>query len=237
MSLWNPVEEAALRDFLQGLPLNPESQVLDIGCGKGRLLLDILERYACHGLGVDPHPEGIAAAQVEAQDRSLADQVQFLEEPFDANRHASRPLDLVPCLGASQAIGTLEEALPKLRELLAPGGQLLLADGYWQSTPSKDYLGFLGCTESELHTFDDLQERLATLGFDVLRSRETTLPEWDRYEGTYADNLFRFLEQNPGDPDATYFRERITAWSDAYRKWGRGTLGFSLFLLRRSTSS
>ncbi|MGB0952711.1 MAG: SAM-dependent methyltransferase [Planctomycetota bacterium] len=233
MSLWNPLEEAVLAETLEALPLTSDSRVLDIGCGKGRLLLDILQRFGGSGVGVDPHPEAIAAALVDAEERGLTQQVQFLQENFEAERHAAAPFDLTLCLGASQALGTLEEAIPQLHHLLAPQGLLLLADGYWQSTPSADYLSFLGCSESELHTFDALQAHLQAQGFDVLRAHETSVDAWDRYEDAYADNLFQFLEQHPDDPDATYFRERITAWRDAYRNLGRGVLGFGLFLLRR----
>lgn len=233
MRLWNPIAETALAEVLESLPLHPQSRVLDIGCGKGSLLLDLVQSFGCTGVGVDPHPEGIAAARAAAKDCGLTERVTWVEENFDAKARAPEPFDLVLCLGASQAIGTLEQAIPQLRDLLQPNGLLLLADGYWQSKPTADYLNFLGCSESELHTFDALQEHLVASGFDVLRARETSIAEWDQYEGTYADNLFQFLEQNPEDPDATYIRDRITAWRDAYLTLGRGVLGFGLFLLRR----
>lgn len=87
------------------------------------------------------------------------------------------------CLGSSQALGPLEDTLPRLHALVKPDGYLLLADGYWSATPHEDYLAF--------------------------------------------------LEQHPEDPDADAFRDRITAWREAYLQWGRGTLGFGLFLMKK----
>lgn len=234
MDLWNPIEASALLEAVALVGLGEESTILDIGCGKAGLLLDLVGEYGCRGIGVDPHPEGIEAASAAAKERGLEDRISLCAEAFDRTRHGEPSSDLILCIGSSQALGPLEQAIPKLHDLLPPGGHLLLADGYWQTKPSPEYLAFLGCEESEMRTFEALQDHLSAQGLQVLHARETSLEEWDRYEDTYAANLFRFLDEHPEDPDADVFRSRITAWRDAYLRLGRGTLGFGLFLLRRT---
>ena len=49
----------------------------------------------------------------------------------------------------------------------------------------------------------------------------------------YAANMRAWCGANAADPDAHVFRERIETWSRAYERWGRGTMGYALVLLRR----
>lgn len=67
--------------------------------------------------------------------------------------------DLVVCIGATQAFGAVNEAfrntLFAVKDMLKPGGKLLLGDLYWRKHPSKDYLAMLeyveGCCRQMIH--------------------------------------------------------------------------------------
>jgi hypothetical protein len=45
--------------------------------------------------------------------------------------------------------------------------------------------------------------------------------------------MHRWLDAHPDDPDAPAFRARIEAWSAAYARWGRETMGFVTLVLAR----
>jgi ubiquinone/menaquinone biosynthesis C-methylase UbiE len=58
-------------------PFTTQSVVLDIGCGTGKTLVDICQKFGCHGVGIDISDEQIRDAQVRANSLSHVS-VQFL---------------------------------------------------------------------------------------------------------------------------------------------------------------
>jgi len=142
--------------------------------------------------------------------------------------------DLAVCLGASQAIGTPHEALVRFAELVRPGGLLLFGDGYWRAKPASEYLDFLGASESDLGDESLIPQLASEFGLTVESRYLSTDDDWDDYENAYAAGVRSWCEANPDDSDCEPFRRRIEAWHDAYRRWGRSTLGCGIWLLQSS---
>jgi len=182
---------------------------------------------------VDQLGPAIERARAEAGRRIPRANLEFRCEPFEAGRFREKSFQLVACLGATHAVGNLEAALRVLSRLVPPGGLMLVADGYWRRTPDPEYLEFLGATPDELRTHEGNLSLARGLGMSVLRSHQATGAEWSHYEDTYAESLMRFVTGHPEDPDAREMGDWIQAWRHAYLRWGRDTLGFALYLLRR----
>ena len=234
LEYWNPVSRQGLDLALGNLELNQEARVLDVGCGRARILLDLLEESGAQGVGVDPHPDAMDFAHVEALRRGLCERVELKQQDFSAKEFQEHEFDLILCIGSSHAIGTPSEAIEIFADLLKPGGHLLLGEGYWKQTPPADYLEFLGCKEEELLTHQATGQLGIVHNLACISDRETTQEEWDAYEDTYAANLFAFVEATPDDPEALSCSERITAWRNAYLNGGRDTLGFGLYLMQKN---
>jgi cyclopropane fatty-acyl-phospholipid synthase-like methyltransferase len=49
-SVMNPVDETKLERLYDLLELNPSARVIDIGCGKGEMLIGLAEKYDIKGL-------------------------------------------------------------------------------------------------------------------------------------------------------------------------------------------
>lgn len=236
IEFWNPVSPRVLQRLIEGLPLGAESRVLDVGCGRAELLLRIVERYGCHAVGVDTAETAIAAAQRSAAARLERGQVDLCCERFDAGAFAGQMFDLAVCVGSTHAVSDFEGAVRVLPGLVRPGGLVLVGDGYWRRAPDGEYLTFLGCGADDLRSHAQNAALAMALGLEVVECHETTDAEWSRYEDTYAQNIVRFVESNPDDPDAAAMGERIRGWRKAYLHWGRETLGFGLYLLRKPSS-
>jgi SAM-dependent methyltransferase len=206
--------------------------VLDVGCGRAELLLRIIERFGCTGVGVDVNAVAVAAAKKAAARRTPPGALALRAEPFDPLAFAPDSFDLVACVGSCHAIADYETVLRTLPRLLRPGGSLLVGEGYWKRPPPPAYLDFLGCPADAYETHEGNVALAERAGLEVTRHREATDAEWTAYEDAYAANVERFLAAHPDDPDAAQFRSRIDAWRDAYLRWGRTTLGFGLYLLR-----
>ncbi len=202
-----------------------EGFVVDVGCGKGA----VLEVIGQPGIGIEHNP----AFAAEARSRNPQAEVWEADAGGALGRLTQAP-DLVVCLGASQAVGTPGQALDRFAALVRPGGSVLFGDGYWRAKPAPAYLEFLGASESDIGD-ESLIPRLAEdAGLSVTSHFQSTVDDWDRYENAYAAGVRSWCEANPDDSDCEPFRLRIEAWHDAYRRWGRSTLGFGIWLLRRS---
>jgi SAM-dependent methyltransferase len=232
MVFWNPVGEAVLDDWIVALSLNRDSRVLDIGCGRAELLMRLIERYGCSGVGVDNSPLVTAIGQAELARRLPLAVCELRCEPFDAEDFAPRSVDLICCIGSTHAMVNYATALETLRNLVKPGGLILVGEGYWRKEPDAAYLAFLQSTSEELNSHAGNIELATGLGLQLERACETSDVDWARYEDGYASNIYNYLAANPDDPDAAAIRERIDPWRDAYLRWGRDTLGFGLYLFR-----
>lgn len=232
MSFWNPVAEAVLDDWIDALPLNSDSRVLDVGCGRAELLMRIIERHGCSGTGVDSSPLVIALGEAERVRRLPNAACDLRCESFDPGDFPSYDLDMACCVGAAHAVGSYAAALDALTKLVKPRGLLLVGEGYWRKEPDAAYLDFLQSSREDLNTHTGNIELAAGLGLALLSAYETADADWSRYEDGYAANILNYLDANPEDPDAAAIRERIEPWRDAYLRWGRDTLGFGLYLFR-----
>ncbi|USO00311.1 MAG: class I SAM-dependent methyltransferase [Phycisphaeraceae bacterium] len=229
---WNPVDPDVLEAWIARLPLSPSSRVLDVGCGRGELLLRLAEVHGCGGVGVDIAESSIEHARGEAGRRVPRVGVMFEHGPFEAGAFEPAAFDLAVCIGSGHAVGGYRAGLETLSGLVTPGGQLLIGEGYWRRDPDPGYLGFLGCTRDDLNTHAGNIALAESLGLGVVDTHETSDAAWAAYEDTYHANVLRHLERHPDDPDRGAMRARIEGWREAYQRWGRETLGFGLYLLQ-----
>lgn len=230
LEVWNPVDLQTQLSVVSEAGLGPGSTVLDVGCGRGELLRRIREQYHCDCLGIDLESQVIDLAETHVQAPDLGGTLNLRAEGFSADRFVPRSFDLVVCMGSTHAVGTYQETLEVLGGLAKPGGCLLLGEGFWESEPALDYLQFLSISRDDLLDHPGNIRAGEQAGFQIIAEHRSTREQWDHYETTYARNVDRYLELNPQDPEAPLMKSRIDNWRDAYQKWGRGTLGFGIYL-------
>jgi cyclopropane fatty-acyl-phospholipid synthase-like methyltransferase len=232
-SMLGPVSNASADVMLSRLDASAPMRVLDVGCGKGALLLRALERWDGTGIGIEPNPAFTAEARALAEQRLGPGRVRFIERDYQLELVEGERFPLVICTGALHAFGDGGTKAPGLKELLAPGGHALAGPGYWRQRPARDYLEITGISGTKMHPLDELIEGVEEVGWRVLAVHESTTAEWDDYEHAYAANVLAWCDANPRDPDAAEFRTRIDRWAHAYARWGRDTMGYALLLLQR----
>lgn len=231
-----PVSARTLERLIEALELDPESLALDIGCGRGRLLLDIVARHRCLGVGVDPDSISIHFAREQAASRGLSALTTFLSCPAD-KFSCQKEFDLCICVGACHACGGYRQTLEYLLEKASPSAYLLVGEGFWRHPPEPEYLDQIGATSAELGSHRDNLEVAASLGLTPAWCAVTSNETWDEYEGLYRLTMLQFLDRNPDDEDCAAFRAHSDTWYDGYLRWGRDTMGFALYLFRRGAGS
>ena len=233
MAICNPVSSDALDACLEWLSLDEDDRVVDVGCGKGEMLIRLAERYGAEGIGIDHNPAFLDVAEAEAARRLPPGRVTF--QHVEAGRYSALPESFAAaiCFGSTHAFGDLRTTIPSLAAWVPSGGRVLIGEGFWKREPDHEYLNFLG---AERHELQDHAGNLAAgieAGLIPIFDRITTPPEWDAYEGLYAESVEDYVAAHPEDPDVGALHDRIRAWREGYLRWGRDTLGFGAYVFQK----
>jgi SAM-dependent methyltransferase len=229
----SPVDDRRVAWLLEelsraGLPSQP--QVIDVGCGKAELALQIVNRFGGRVTAVDPNAAFLLEAEERANALGLRSRLHIVPATVDKAGVVPASFDLASCIGASHAFGDFEGTVSGLRELTRSAGLILIGDGYWRRPPSPMYLAFLGANDCDYRSHHENERFLRDCGLVLRTSWESSFEEWDGYEDLYASTMLEFLATHPTDPEHDTFRRRIESWRTMYRAHGRETLGFGWYL-------
>jgi SAM-dependent methyltransferase len=230
MTIWNPLSGSMLNEAIEELRLPTDARVLDLGCGRAEALRRVVERWDAHGVGVDLSP--FAVAQARAASMEIKRGTLELVEADALAYTPETPFDAVLALGPGWEHESFQALLRQVYGLVTPGGMLLLADGYWRSEPTPEYLALLGATRQEMGTHAEHIRQAIDLGLTPLWAATATTRDWDRYEWRYLASVERWAAEHSADPRRDDFLQRARAARDRYLAGGRELLGFGIYLFR-----
>ena len=229
----SPMSEEKAHLLLDHLELGSEDQVVDIGCGKGELLIRLVERFENVGVGVDRSATFLDIARDRARRSGLAGQVSFLETDAATYSPGSTCFAAGLCIGAGAAFGFFADVARRMSCLVRSGGFLLIGECYWKQEPPAEYLQFLGVDRGVYSSHEGNLELARKLQLVPVWSTISSDEEWDAYEDLYRRNIEDYVAENPEDPDGPAMIERVRIWNRMYRDYGRSTLGFGFYLLKK----
>ncbi|MDL5204198.1 class I SAM-dependent methyltransferase [Streptomyces sp. ALI-76-A] len=223
-----PLDDDSVRRLLDhGLPRGDE-RVLDLGCGGGEWLLRALSsRPRLRAEGVDVSEVSLAHALRAAQRLGVQDRLVLHRQ--DAALFApSHGFDLVLCVGATHAFGGLLPTLAAARKHLAPGGRVLVGDGFWGREPSPEAVDLLG----EFTDLPTTLDRIVADGWAPVQGHISTRQELDDYEWAWTGTLTSWALDHPDDPDSAQALEAAALHRDEWLRVYRDLLGFVSLVLR-----
>lgn len=157
-----------------------ECSVLDLGCGKGALLIHIAKKFGWDGRGVDIVPEFIAAATRRAEEYHVSDLVQFEVRDMRDEVRDLKQCDLITFGFDSEALGPLDEALSLIAKSLSKGGHLLV-DTIWQRPGRK---------HEDVMTQQQIMSVAQRAGLELM-DHEVLDPEWVTIQNTNNTEMIR----------------------------------------------
>lgn len=227
----SPLDDDSVRRLLErGLPRGDE-RVLDLGCGGGEWLLrSLATRPHLHAEGVDISEDALAQAHRAASHLGVRERL-VLHHRAAADFVSSQSFDLVLSVGAAHAFGGLLPTLAAVREHLAPGGRVLIGEGFWDSPPSPQ----------AAEMFEDLTDLATTVdrvvadGWTPVDGHVSTRRELDDYEWSCWGSLASWALDHPADPDSAHVLATATARRSEWLRSYRDSWGFVSLVLRRTS--
>jgi ubiquinone/menaquinone biosynthesis C-methylase UbiE len=121
--------EEDCRLLLEALAITPGQRICDLGCGNGFYTLELARRVGPEGLvyAVDIQPEMLRMLARRAAEAGLTNIRPILGTAIDP-RLPEGDVDLVLCVDVYHEFSHPEQMLARIRESLADGGQVVLAE-------------------------------------------------------------------------------------------------------------
>ena len=106
--------------------LHKNSKVLDLGCGKGAVLIKLVKEFGCRGHGMDALPDFIQEAKAYAEKNKVAQKCTF--ETGDIRRMIDqfRGYDLVILGSIGPVFGDIKTTLQKVQVCIKKKGYVVL---------------------------------------------------------------------------------------------------------------
>jgi ubiquinone/menaquinone biosynthesis C-methylase UbiE len=122
--LWQ--RHQAIVGLVAGLGLRSGSRLLDLGCGPGRLSLDLASQ-GYRGVGVDAAAAMIGRAKIEAATRGISELWQYQVADVEKLPLRDGSFDCAICAGVVDYLPTDDKLLQEAHRVLRPGGVFILA--------------------------------------------------------------------------------------------------------------
>lgn len=233
--LMNPIDAQKLEELYPLLALRPASKVIDIGCGKGEMLIRLAEDYRINGVGIDKSPYCIREAEKQRRNRVPRAELKFLEMDGAQYKLADEQhADLAMCIGATWIYGGYKNTLTSLSNMAKPYGLLMVGEPFWRSDPPKNYL------ESESFSKESFSTHYSNVmigeeaGLTLVYTLVSSKADWDAYEGLHWFAASEYSLSHTQDPDLEDLLARDSKEKQSYLKHGRDVLGWAIYLFRKS---
>jgi ubiquinone/menaquinone biosynthesis C-methylase UbiE len=182
----------ATLELAEGLNLDANARLLDLGSGLGGPARTLAETYGCHVTGIDLTQAFCDAATTLSAWVGLSDRVAFQQGDATKLPFADGQFDVVMTIHVAMNIAAKDRMYAEARRVLRPGGRfgiydILQGEGGevlypvpWAREPSISHLA----------TPDDMQALLSAAGFKVLSVTDST-EEGQRWFEAMAERMKR----------------------------------------------
>lgn len=156
---------------------------------------------------------------------------------MDAARYKPKTgeiFDLTLCIGASWIYEGYRGTLKALKGMTKPGGLIAVGEPFWVKEPLDEYLAAENLSREDFGTHQENVLVGEKAGLKSLYTLVSNQDDWDHYETLQWLAVDEYLRTNPNDPDNKELSERSQKSKETYIRWGRDTLGWGIYLFRKT---
>lgn len=235
LDVCNGVEMAAIEAAVARTGLPAGARAVDVGTGNAAVALRLAERFGLSVAAIEFDATMADLARERIAASSSGARVTLIEAPAHRAFAELQPADLVVALGTTNLTGegrpTPHAGFRFLRDQVGAGGWLLWGDVVWLSEPSAPLRQASEVTN--LYADDAGWKAAATeAGWEVAWSEVSAQAVFDAYERDTLAAARTWLEAHPDAPEAATIKFHADRMRMLF-EFGRGVLGFGLYLLRR----
>lgn len=233
--LCNPLNKEKFERLCRLLRLKRGARVLDIACGKGEFLIRLAELYDVSGVGVDISPYCIRDCLQKHRDRAPNSDIKFIK--MDGAKYkpeSSQLFDLTMCIGASWVYGGYRGTIQALKKMTKSGGLIIVGEPFLLKKPSEEYLKAAEIKREELGTHHDNAKVGEEEGLTCIYTLVSNHDDWNHYETLQWWAVDEHVRANPEDQDTPELLERKRREKETYLRWGKETLGWAIYVFRRT---
>ncbi|MEQ9165997.1 MAG: methyltransferase domain-containing protein [Fulvivirga sp.] len=169
--------------------LGKGKRIIDLGCGKGAVLIELAQQFDIKGVGVDIFPDFIKEANIFANRFSVSEKVEFKTEDILEAIRTKAKFDIIIYGYDSEILGNLANSLSELTNCLKEDGHIML-EFMFAGKPTKDMV-----TDKEMISI------INKAGYHILDridwNRETLKQTNSRNTEIIKENVKRLVTQNP----------------------------------------
>lgn len=219
----------------EALDAQPGDRVLDVGCGPGFYIPELLEQVGPEGavVGIDSSGSMLSLAARRSEDGA---NVEFHEADATALPVADASVDAALSVQVLEYVADIPAALAEILRALRPGGRAVIWDVDWATVSMRT--AEPGRMRRMLDAWDEhlthvslprtLTAELRGAGFDDVSMRGHAFATNELSPDTYGGFLVPFLEQFVRDRDAVS-EDDARAWGDEQRELAeRGEFYFAV---------
>lgn len=233
-TLMNPLDETRLEDVFERVPVRSQARVLDIGCGKGEMLIRLAEKKEIKGVGVDKSPYCIKKAEKEKAARVPQANLTFVETDGALyNPETKESQDLTMCIGASWIYGGYKKTLQALSQMTKISGHVMVGEPFWRKTPPQAYLKREKLSKKLFSTHQGNVAIGESIGLEPVYTMVSSESDWDNYEGLHWFAAREYANSHPEDPDLKDLLVRNSRARETYLKFERDILGWAVYLFQK----
>jgi predicted O-methyltransferase YrrM len=235
LDVCNGVEMETVEAAFARTNLSFGATAVDIGTGNAAVALRLAERFGLSVTAIEFDPVMAELARERIAASPAGTRVTLVEGPAHAAFAAIEPVDMVVALGTTNLTGegrpTPRAGFDFLHRHIRPRGWLLWGDIVWLGEPTEPLRQIVEATNRYA---DDAGWRSAAAeaGFDLEWSEISNQAVFDAYERDTLAAAIRWLAAHPDAEEAGAVRFNADRMKTIFQ-FGRGVIGFGLYLLRR----
>ena len=226
----NPLSPAKLTRVIDYLRLADGDRAIDVGSGKGSLLLAMAERHRIEAVGLELNPAFASAARQTLAASELVGAVTVIDGPALDYEVVPGSFDVAVTIGATFALGGFEQSLDWLAAVVRSGGRIAVGEPFARLAFSPE----AAARWSEYNrTLPNIEAAVQSRGLILTGIVASAAEDWDHYESQHWRAAAAWLHDHPDDPDATWLTEKMDADRRDYLTEEREAFGWAVFVAQK----